>query len=254
MSILNQFNLKGKKAIVVGGAGDLGFSMVTALYEANADIVVIDLSEDTKKLIESLDKTGKRIISVCADISKEEEVRNSFSTAINFLGGIDILINSAGIQIRNPSESFQLDDWNKLLNINLTSAFLFCQLASKLMIEKNYGKIINISSMQSFIGGLNIPAYAASKGGIVQLTKTLSNEWAGKGINVNAIAPGYMDTKLNIGLKADKKRFNELSDRIPAQRWGTGNDLKGITVFLSSDASNYITGANIPVDGGFLCR
>lgn len=167
---------------------------------------------------------------------------------------MDILLNTAGIQRRCTSEDFSEKDWDDVIAVNLSAMFFYCQLAAQNMIQHGKGKIINIASMQSFFGGITIPAYAASKGGVAQLTKALSNDWAGKGINVNAIAPGYMDTKLNTALINDPVRNDEVLSRIPLKRWGTGNDLKGIVVFLSSDASNYISGAIIPVDGGYLGR
>ena len=145
-----------------------------------------------------------------------------------------------------------MDDWDAVLNINLSAVFRLCQLAGRLFLKQKSGKIINIASMLSFFGGYTVPAYAASKGGVAQLTKALSNEWAGKGINVNAIAPGYMDTQMNTGLIADEARNAQITARIPARRWGTPEDMKGTAVFLASPASDYLNGAVIPVDGGYL--
>nr|WP_325300697.1 SDR family oxidoreductase [uncultured Dysosmobacter sp.] len=249
------FDLTGKKAIVVGGAGDLGSGMMRALAEAGAEVVCIDFSETMPQLVKALNNDGYKAYAVKADISKREQVRSSYHEALQMLGGrLDILINSAGIQRRYPSEEFPEKDWDEVLEINLTALFLYCQLAANTMIPQGGGKIINIASMQSFIGGVTIPAYAAAKGGVGQLTKTLSNDWAAKGINVNAIAPGYMDTRLNTGLIANKVRSAEIMTRIPQKRWGNGDDLKGIAVFLASRASDYVNGAVIPVDGGFLGR
>lgn len=167
---------------------------------------------------------------------------------------IDILLNTAGIQRRYKSEEFPEKDWDEVLAVNLTAIFFFCQLAANTMIPQGGGKIINVASINSFLGGITIPAYAASKGGVAQLTKALSNDWAAKGINVNAIAPGYMDTRLNTALIGDSVRSSEVLLRTPKKRWGTGEDMKGIAVFLASEASDYITGAVIPVDGGYLAR
>lgn len=251
----NMFDLTGKKAIIVGGAGDLGSGMMRALAEAGAEVACIDLSETMPQLINALNDDGYKAHAVKADISRRDEVRSSYQRALELLGGrLDILINSAGIQRRYPSEEFPEKDWDEVLEINLTALFLYCQLAANTMIPNGGGKIINIASMQSFIGGVTIPAYAAAKGGVGQLTKTLANDWAAKGINVNAIAPGYMDTRLNTGLIANKVRSAEILTRIPQKRWGNGDDLKGIAVFLASRASDYVNGAVIPVDGGFLGR
>lgn len=170
--------------------------------------------------------------------------------------GLDILVNAAGIQRRHNSEDFPLEDWNEVLNVNLNAPFELCQLAAREFISNNKkGKIINISSMLAFFGGFNVPAYSASKGGITQMTKAFCNEWASKGINVNCIAPGYMDTDMNTALtNPDNPRYIEITNRIPQKRWGNGDDMKGCAVFLASSASDYVNGAVIPVDGGYLVK
>ena len=171
------------------------------------------------------------------------------------LGGqLDILVNAAGVQKRHQSEDFPVSEFEEVLSVNLTAVFELSQLAGRVMLQQGHGKIINIASLLSFFGGYTVPAYAASKGGVMQLTKALSNEWAAKGINVNAIAPGYMATDMNTALLADEKRNAEITARIPAQRWGTEDDMKGPLLFLASDASNYVHGAILPVDGGYLGR
>jgi 2-deoxy-D-gluconate 3-dehydrogenase len=254
-NILDQFSLLGKKAIVVGGAGDLGKAMVKAIVEAGAEAVVIDLDSKVYEICEKISSEGYPVTALKADISDRSQIKSSFENALNILGGsIDILINSAGIQRRYPSELFPEKDWDDVISINLDATFFYCQLAANIMIPDGGGKIINVASMMSFLGGITIPAYAASKGGVSQLTKALSNDWAAKGICVNAIAPGYMDTQLNVALINDPVRNTEILNRIPAKRWGKGSDLKGVTVFLSSAASDYITGAVIPIDGGYLVR
>ncbi|WP_370390904.1 SDR family oxidoreductase [uncultured Winogradskyella sp.] len=254
-NILELFSLEGKKAIVVGGAGDLGKSMVEALAEAGAQVVVIDLDERMYDQCKDFKNNGLDVYAVKADISKIEEVQNSYKKALKILGEkVDILVNSAGIQRRYPSEDFPEEEWNKVIAINLDATFYFCKYAINTMLENNGGKIINVASLMSFLGGITIPAYAASKGGVGQLTKALSNDLAAKGICVNAIAPGYMDTQLNTALINDKKRTEEVFMRVPMKRWGTGDDLKGLTVFLASAASDYVTGTIIPVDGGYLGR
>lgn len=251
------FDLSGKKALVVGGAGDLGFGQVRGLVEAGAEVVVVDISKKLDDLINGLaeEGIGSAVHAVYADISDREQIRKSYDTAMRFLGeDLDILVNAAGIQRRHPSESFPESDWDDVLSINLTAPFLYCQLAANTMIPKGRGKIINVASIQSYCGGYTIPAYVATKGGIGQLTKALSNDWADKGINVNAIAPGYMSTQLNTALMADPIRSKEILARIPQKRWGTPEDMKGITVFLASAASDYLNGTVIPVDGGYLGR
>ena len=249
------FKLNNKKTIIVGGAGDLGLAMVEALLEAGSEVVIIDLDERIFTICEDFNKQGYNVHAIRADVSDRSEIRSSFANAIEILGGkLDILINSAGIQRRHPSEVFPEKDWDDVIAINLEATFFYCQLAANIMIPNGGGKIINIASMMSFFGGITIPAYAASKGGVSQLTKALSNDWASKGITVNAIAPGYMDTQLNVALINDPVRNAEALNRIPMKRWGNGSDLKGLTVFLSSQASDYISGTVIPVDGGYLAR
>jgi 2-deoxy-D-gluconate 3-dehydrogenase len=249
------FDIKGKKAVIIGAAGDLGFSMLEALVENGAQVVAIDIDESLKDISEKFKERNLKFDYLITDISQRNNIYKSFDEAIKILGGkIDILINSAGIQRRYKSEEFPIEEWDKVISINLTAMFLYCQLAGKVMLKSGAGKIINVASMNSFFGGITIPAYAASKGGVAQLTKALSNDWASKGICVNAIAPGYMDTKMNVALINDPVRNAEALSRIPKKRWGNGNDLKGAVVFLSSEASDYITGIVLPVDGGYLSR
>lgn len=248
------FDLTGKRAVVVGGAGDLGRSMLEGLVQHGAQAVVIGRGDRTRDLAADLAAKGYRVDAVFADISEEAQIQRSFREALDVMGGVDILVNAAGIQRRHKCEEFPLSDWNDVLNVNLTATFRYCQLAAEQMLPKGYGKIINVASLLSFFGGFTVPAYAASKGGVMQLTKALSNEWAGYGVNVNAIAPGYMDTKLNTALVNDPVRSQEILSRIPQHRWGTGRDLAGATVFLASAASDYVNGIILPVDGGYLGR
>ncbi len=250
----NLFSLVKKNAIIVGGAGDLGFAILEGFLEAGASVVCIDKDLKGKEKIESLIPNSK-VFFLEADISDENQITSSIKKSKDLLSGnIDILVNSQGIQRRASSENFLKKDWDDIISINLTSAFDYCQKVGSEMLEQGYGKIINIASMQSFLGGITIPAYAASKGGIAQLTKALSNDWAAKGITVNGIAPGYMNTQLNTNLVNDPVRNKEILSRIPLQRWGNPKDLKGCAIFLASDASQYVTGSIIPVDGGFLAR
>ena len=253
--ILESFKLTGKNAVVVGGAGDLGRAMLEALVESGANAIVIDINKKVFEIAENLQKKGFKVKALQVDISNRKNIKESVDKiAKHFNNSIDILVNSAGIQRRASSENFLEQDWDDVININLNATFFYCQYIGRLMLKKGYGKIINIASMISFLGGITIPAYAASKGGVAQLTKALSNDWAGRGVNVNAIAPGYMDTQMNIALVNDPKRTEEILSRIPKNRWGMGDDLKGIVVFLASKASDYCCGTIIPVDGGYLVR
>jgi 2-deoxy-D-gluconate 3-dehydrogenase len=251
---MNQlFDLSGKKAIITGGGAGLGYAMTEVLLEHGAAAVIIGRSERIQEAASNLSAVGQAI-PVRGDLGNRDERERIFAEALDALGTVDILINNAGIQIRHKCEDFPIEDWDRVLETNLTAVFDLCQRAGRVMLQKGRGKIINIASLISFSGGLTIPAYAAAKGGVAQITKSLANEWASRGINVNAIAPGYMDTEMNTALKNNPARYNSLMDRIPAGRWGVPEDMKGLTLLLSSAASDYIHGAVIPVDGGFLGR
>ncbi|HBE78467.1 MAG TPA: 2-deoxy-D-gluconate 3-dehydrogenase [Firmicutes bacterium] len=252
---MNLFDLSEKKAVVTGAAAGLGRGIVEGLLEAGAEVIIIDISEKVNATVKELSQDGVKIHAVQGDLSDRGKLKEAFDKAVKLLGGnIDILINCAGIQRRNKCEEFTLEDWDAVVEVNLSSVFILSQLAGRIMLKQGKGKIINMASMLSFFGGYTVPAYAAAKGGVAQLTKALSNEWAGKGINVNAIAPGYMDTSMNTALINDANRNREILNRIPAGRWGLPTDVKGIAVFLASSASDYIDGAIIPVDGGYLSR
>lgn len=250
------FNVEGKKAIVTGAAQGLAYGMAEGLMEAGVEVCIIDISKKADDAAAAFCQKGYRCHAVNADLGNKEDLKKGFHKAVESLGGqLDIIINAAGIQKRHFSEEFPIEDWEAVININLNSVFSLCQLAGQQYIKQGgKGKIINIASMLSYFGGYTVPAYAASKGGVAQLTKALSNEWASKGINVNAVAPGYMATEMNTALIADETRNTEILNRIPAKRWGTPEDMKGVTVFLASEASNYLNGAIIPVDGGYLSR
>ena len=249
------FDLCGKKAIVVGASRGLGKAMAEALMEAGAETVLWARKLTPTALLDEYISHGFVVHTVFGDISTTECRMRTFSNAIEILEGrIDILVNAAGVQYRCFSEDFPMDEWKRILEINLTATFDLCKAAGALMLAQGSGKIINIASMLSFFGGYTVPAYAASKDGVAQLTKALSNEWAGRGVNVNAIAPGYMDTDMNTALIDDEVRNREILSRIPAHRWGKPEDMKGATVFLASSASDYLHGIVLPVDGGYLGR
>lgn len=249
------FDLTGKNAIVTGGNRGLGYSIAEGLCEAGARVVILASSDSVYVAAEEFQKRGFSVTGFKCNLSDEEDIKATFEEIMTlFDDKIDILVNNAGIQRRNRCEEFLISDWDDVINVNLRSVFQLCQLAGRKMIEQGGGKIINLASMLSFFGGFTVPAYAAAKGGVAQLTKALSNEWASKNINVNAIAPGYMATEMNTRLIEDEKRNAEILGRIPAGRWGTPEDMKGLAIFLASKASDYMNGAVIPVDGGYLGR
>lgn len=252
---MRYFDLNDKKAIVTGASSGLGRGMAEGLMEAGAEVVILDISNKTEEVVEHYRNLGYKAHGVKANLGDRKDLERGFFDSLEKLGGsIDIIVNAAGIQRRNKCEEFTLEDWDDVINVNLTSVFSLCQLAGREMLKKGKGKIINIASMLSYFGGYTVPAYAASKGGVAQATKAFANEWASKGININAIAPGYMDTIMNVNIKNDEDRNEEILKRIPAGRWGTPEDMKGVVIFLASEASDYLNGAIIPVDGGYLGR
>jgi 2-deoxy-D-gluconate 3-dehydrogenase len=249
------FDLTGRKALVTGGSRGLGAGMARGLVKAGADVAIVSSSDTIFGAAETLGReAGRPVHPIQADLSDRAQLQRAFDEGVEKLGGQDILVVSHGIQRRFRAEDFPVEDWEMVLEVNLTSMFLLNQLAGRVMLAQGHGKIINVASLLSFSGGFTVPAYAAAKGGVAQLTKALANEWARHGVNVNAIAPGYMVTDLNAALIADPVRNREIGARIPAKRWGQPEDLEGIVVFLASEASNYVHGAVIPVDGGWMAR
>ena len=252
--ILEQFKLNGKVAIVTGARTGLGQGMACGLAEAGADIVGIDLNNlfETQKRIEDL---GRKFLGIEADLARVKSVEDAVSRAVAKFGKVDILVNNAGIIRRCDAIDFTEKDWDEVMDVNLKTVFFFAQAAARQFIrQKTGGKIVNIASMLSFQGGIRVPSYTASKSGVMGLTRLLACEWAPHRINVNAIAPGYMATDNTAPLRADPKRSREVLDRIPAGRWGAPDDLKGVAVFLASEASSYMNGFTIAVDGGWLAR
>ncbi|MCM2680733.1 2-dehydro-3-deoxy-D-gluconate 5-dehydrogenase KduD [Echinimonas agarilytica] len=250
----NQFELTGKVAVVTGCGGGLGQGMALALANAGCDIVGVTTSspDDT---MEKVTQAGRQFISVQADLTYTKDIPSIIEQAVDKLGQMDILVNNAGIIRRNAAIEFSEQDWDDVMDINLRTAFFLSQAVARQFIRQGSGgKIINIASMLSFQGGIHVPSYTASKSGIAGITRAMANEWAHHGINVNAIAPGYMATKNTQALRSDDQRNQAILDRIPAGRWGTPDDLAGPCVFLSSQASNYINGYTIAVDGGWLAR
>jgi 2-deoxy-D-gluconate 3-dehydrogenase len=221
--------------------------MAEALCEAGAQVVIVARSG---KLFDVAEQMGATPLQ--ADLVDRGQTLSVVDRAAESLGGLDILVNSAGTQRRHPARDFPLEDWDYVLAVNLDALWILCQAAGRRMLSQGHGKIINVASMMTFFGGINIPAYAASKGGVAQLTKALSNEWAGAGVNVNAIAPGYFATPLTAAVSSDSGRHASIRARIPAGRWGEPKDIKGTLIYLASAASDYVHGAVIPVDGGYL--
>lgn len=246
------FDLNGQVALITGGNAGLGQAIAIALAGAGADIVSTSRrpAAETQSAIEAL---GRRFLSIEADLGSTAPIGGIVEQTIAF-GGLDILVNNAGIIRRADSVEFSEADWDAVIDTNLKSAFFLAQAAGRRMIAQGRGKIINIASMLSFQGGIRVPSYTASKSGLAGITRLLACEWASKGINVNAIAPGYMTTDNTEALRADATRNQQILDRIPAGRWGEPNDLAGAAVFLASAASDYVNGAIIPVDGGWLAR
>ena len=249
----NPFNLSGKVAVVTGANTGIGQAIALALAEAGADIAAVGRTpaEDTVAKARAL---GRKAEIVSADLSTIEPVGRVIEETVAKLGGLHILVNNAGIIRRADAVDFTEEDWDAVIDTNLKSVFFLCQAAGRHMIANGGGKIINIASMLTFQGGIRVPSYTASKSGIGGLTKLLANEWAAKGINVNAIAPGYIATNNTAALQADEVRNKSILDRIPAGRWGDPSDLGGAAVFLASRAADYIQGHILAVDGGWLAR
>ena len=253
--ILDQFKLDGKVAIVTGAGRGIGQAYALGLAEAGADIAVVDVIPMDETL-DAIKKLGRKAIGIKADLAKgEKEAPKIIAKVVKALGSVDILVNNAGIIRREPFLEHSAKNWNDVISINLSTPFFLSQAAAKQMVAQGKGgKIINIGSMLSFQGGILIPGYAAAKGGIKSLTMLMANELSKYGICVNAIAPGYIATANTAPIRADKKRNKAILDRIPAGRWGTPDDLKGLCVFLASSASDYVTGFMYACDGGWLAR
>lgn len=247
------FDLSGKVALITGGNVGLGQGIALALAEAGADIAVAGISPATETAAR-VRVLGRRCIDIEANLISVEPVQRMIEETLDEYGRFDILVNNAGLIRRADAVDFSEQDWDDVMNVNIKSAFFLCQAAGRHFIANGGGKIVNIASMLSFQGGIRVPSYTASKSGIAGITRLLANEWGGKGVNINAIAPGYMATDNTAPIRADAAREKAILERIPAGRWGTPADLQGAFVFLASAASDYVNGAIIPVDGGWLVR
>ena len=255
MSILDRFNLEGQVALVTGVGRGLGFAIAVALAEAGADIAGLYNSnyEETQSTVEAL---GKRFLPIQCDLvqATPDTLNGVVEDVVSSLGKLDILVNNAGTIRRTPALDFSEADWDDVLQVNLKSLFFLSQSAARYMSDHNGGKIIQVASLLSYQGGITVPSYTAAKHGVAGVTRALANEWASNAINVNAIVPGYFRTDNTQALQNNPQRNQAILDRIPAGRWGEPDDLKGIAVFLASSASDYMHGALIPVDGGWLAR
>jgi 2-deoxy-D-gluconate 3-dehydrogenase len=247
------FDLAGRVAIVTGGYKGLGRGMAIGLADAGADVVLVDREEaqETADVVRSL---GRKALMLSADLMSIDPIPGIVQKTIETFGKVDILINNAGTIRRTPAIDYSEKDWDEVMAVNSKTVFFFSQAVARDMVKRKYGKIINIASLLSFQGGILVPAYAASKGAVAQVTKALANEWASQGININAIAPGYMATDNTKALREDAQRSKAILERIPAGRWGTPEDLAGVAVFLASPASDYVNGHVLVVDGGWLAR
>ncbi|MFS0723979.1 2-dehydro-3-deoxy-D-gluconate 5-dehydrogenase KduD [Paenibacillus sp. 1P07SE] len=251
---MNLFNLSGKAALVTGAGRGLGRDMALGLAEAGADIALVVGSSSAAQVKAEVEALGRKAIVIQADLADTSLLPGVVQQTVDGLGRLDILLNNAGIIRRTPAADHALTDWQEVMQVNLHAAFALCQEAGRRMLSQGSGKIINIASMLSYQGGINVPGYTASKHAIAGLTKALANEWAAKGVQVNAIAPGYMATDNTQALRDDPDRSRSILERIPAARWGSGADLKGAAVFLASAASDYVNGHLLNVDGGWMVR
>jgi 2-deoxy-D-gluconate 3-dehydrogenase len=252
--ILDQFKLDDKVAIVTGASRGLGQAIAIGLAEAGADVAVVDRL-DMVETAEQIEKVGRRCLQVTADLGLRESVQQIVPKTVEHFGQIDVLVNNAGIIRRAPLTDFTEQDWDEVIAVNQTALFLLSQAVARILIEQGKGgRIINIASMLSFQGGILVPSYTASKSAVMGLTRLMANELASHNINVNAIAPGYMATDNTAQLRKDPDRNKAILERIPAGRWGEPQDLKGLAVFLASQASSYLNGYTIAADGGWLAR
>jgi 2-dehydro-3-deoxy-D-gluconate 5-dehydrogenase len=251
---MSMFDLTGKVALVTGGTVGLGAGMSLALAKAGADLVLVTYTDNDDTMLNECKKLGRRCHVITADLSKEEQLPGVVEQAVAAFGQIDILVNNAGIIRRTPIADHSAQDWHDVINLNMNTVFFLTQLVGRHMIERGSGKIISVASMLSYQGGILVPGYTASKHAVAGLTKAFANEWAEKGVNVNAIAPGYFETRNTAPIRQDAERTDSITARIPAGRWGQPDDLGGPAVFLASSAADYLHGVILNVDGGWQAR
>ena len=252
--VTNVFSLQDQLAVVTGGNRGIGQGIAVALAGAGADIISIQTGLECLETARRVQELGRKCYPVQCDLGTLSDAEPLVQEINAKYGHVHILVNNAGIQRRHPAEDFPISDWDAVMQLQLRAVFLLCQAFGRRMLKKEKGKIINLASMLSFSGGMYVPAYAAAKGGIAQLTKALANEWAVRGVNVNAIAPGYIDTEMNTAIKNDPVRYQQITARIPSGRWGQPEDIGNPAVFLASAASNYLNGHVLCVDGGWMAK
>jgi 2-deoxy-D-gluconate 3-dehydrogenase len=254
MGILDRFRLDGKLALVTGAASGIGAAIAFALAEAGANVACHGNRRRAEETADRIRSLGRESQSFAADLSKADGADSLHTAVVSAMGAPNVLVNNAGTIYRDLAENYDMQAWMTVLQVNLNSVFRLCQLAGRTMLDQRQGKIINIASLLAFQGGIRVPAYAASKGGVSQLTKALANEWAWRNVQVNAIAPGYFRTDNTSALQKDEVRNRQILERIPAGRWGEPEDIEGAAVFLASAASDFVTGEVLTVDGGWMAR
>jgi len=249
----SHFSLQGKRALITGASKGIGAAIAVAMAQAGADIVLVGRSKESLATTHSaIRKAGREVHELYCDVSSSDQIVEAFAGIDE--AGVDIVVNNAGTIHREPATDMSLSDWQRIIDVNLTSVFLISQLCARPMLERGFGRVINIASLLSYQGGINVSAYTASKHGVAGVTKSLANEWGAHGITVNAIAPGYIETDNTTALRADSDRNASILARIPMGRWGTPEDLASSAVFLASPAASYINGEVLRVDGGWMGR
>lgn len=247
------FDLNGRTALVTGGSSGIGQAIAAGLAQAGADLVLLADTAEMEESVALVESCGRGVEIVVLDLSRTGDIEAGLADVLA-RRELDVLVNAAGIIRRQPAEQFSDDNWRDVLDVNLTAAFVLCRLVGRPMLERGYGKVVNVASLLSFQGGSLVTSYTASKHGLVGLTKALANEWAPRGVQVNALAPGYIRTRTTDPLRTDPARSAEILSRIPAGRWGEPGDVAGAAVFLASPASDYVSGHVLAVDGGWLSR
>lgn len=250
---MHLFDISGKVAVITGGNRGIGKGLAEGFAKAGASVAIVSRKAGPE-VADSIEALGVKCKGYSLDLADFGQYDELVENVLKDFGTVDILVNNAGVQRRHPAEEFPKSDWDLVMDVNCDAVFFMCQAFGRVMLEKGRGKIINMASMLSYQGGFTVPAYAASKSAVLGFTRSLANEWAARGVNVNAIAPGYIDTEMNAALKADKTRNEQILNRIPSGRWGEPDDLVGTALFLASPASDYVNGFTIAVDGGWLGR
>jgi 2-dehydro-3-deoxy-D-gluconate 5-dehydrogenase len=252
--ILDQFSLKGKKALVTGAGRGIGKALALGMAEAGADLALVGRSDQVHDTAQDIEKLGRQALVIQQDLCRPSTTEDVVAACVKKFGRLDILVNNAGTTHRAKAEEFSDEHWQAVMELNMNAVFRLCRAAGRVMLEQGYGKIVNVASLLSFQGGMTVAAYAASKHAVAGLTRALANEWAPRGITVNALVPGYVRTEITEPLQKDPVRGPQILDRIPQGRWAEPEDMVGAAVFLASDASSYVQGQMLVVDGGWMSR